>query len=57
MTCLSSAPEYWGIEDVMQYLKLKRRQVARLGIPYAKIGPRRYYRPKDVVEFLEGKIR
>jgi hypothetical protein len=49
-------PEYWTIEDVARYFKVSRRTAERMGIPYAKIGRRRVYLPKDVAEFLLEKV-
>jgi hypothetical protein len=48
--------EYWEIEDVMRYFKVCKRTVQRMPIPYAKIGGRRVYLPKDVTDYLLRKI-
>jgi hypothetical protein len=47
---------YWEIEDVMRYFKVCKRTVQRMPIPYAKIGGRRVYLPKDVTDYLLKKI-
>lgn len=50
-------PEYWEIEDVMRYFKVRsKRTIVRMNIPYAKIGGRRMYLPKDVAEYFMEKV-
>lgn len=49
-------PDLWEIEDVARYLKVCKRTVERMAIPYAKIGRKRKYIPEQVVEYVKQKV-
>jgi hypothetical protein len=42
------------INEVADQLMMRPRTVRRLEIPYAKVGRKRLYDPRDVVAFVEG---
>lgn len=56
MNTPEQAPELWEVEDVARYLRVCKRTVERLHIPYAKIGRKRKYLREDVVGYIREKV-
>jgi excisionase family DNA binding protein len=49
-------PEILTTEEVAELLRVCKRTVERLNLPYVKVGRLRRYRRQDIMEYLEAKI-
>jgi excisionase family DNA binding protein len=48
-------PEVLTTEEVAELLRVSKRTIERLPLPYAKVGRLRRYRRVDIMSYLEKK--
>ena len=49
-------PELLTPEEVADLLRVSKRTVERLNLPYIKVGRLRRYRRTDILDYLEQKV-